>query len=229
MDRFLEGIDLHDDEFFAEAVCQVKWGCRHEALVYKGLTPSQISDLPEVKGIVGIANIYEAKTDKHWQKWLDKPTMAVLRAYIQKRNIKQDQPLFAHSLSWYNDKMKLYGMKAGLCRYESVTYRTKKGKANRKWKFISGIPMSSHLLRHTFAFACSNNDVRLEETADLGGWEDVNTLKDFYYYVPPEKLRDAYGSIDWKKETPKDKMKVLESRKQPLTDEELEEIEKEEP
>jgi hypothetical protein len=88
--------------------------------------------------------------------------------------------------------------------------------------------MSSHILRHTFAFICSINGISLEKTADLGGWEDVNTLKDFYFYVPPEELRKSYNSIDWTKPISRDKMALLSTREEPLTEQELKELEREE-
>ena len=81
-DKFIEVID--DIEFGTQVVCQVKWGCRHSALVHKTFTVSKIDILPKARGnIVGIAHLYEQKTDKTWQKWIDKATMILLRKYIQ--------------------------------------------------------------------------------------------------------------------------------------------------
>jgi len=228
LNRFLVAID--DLEFLTQVTCQVKWGCRHSALNYKGLTPSQIQPIGETEGgSVAIANVYEPKTRKTWQKWMHKTTMHLLGTYIKVRNLKQDDPLFPKSLTWYNNNMKLYGTKAGVCKYERIKYKDKKGRIRHKWKYLEGIPMSSHLFRHTFAFLCSDQGIPLEETAELGGWDDVNTLKKFYFYVPPEKLRKRYESIDWKKPTSTDKRHLIDIRDQPPSDEELKALEKEEP
>ena len=221
LDKFISVID--DIEFFTQTTCQIKWGCRHSALRHDAFTVSKISILPKPDGnIVGIAHIFEPKTGKPWEKIIDEETMYALQKYVTTNNLKQNDKLFPHLLGWYNNRMKKYGMKAGLCKYKEV--RTGKKKTKRL-KYVSGIPFSSHLLRHTFAFICSINDVPLEETADLGGWEDINTLKDFYYYVPPEKLRKRFKSIDWKKHTPRDKLTLVKIREEPLTEEELKELE----
>jgi len=222
LDNFIGVID-DDIEFFTQIICQVKWGCRHSALKHETFTVSKIDRLPKPDGnIVGIAHIFEPKTGKPWEKIIDEETMSALENYVTTNNLKQNDKLFPHALQWYNNRMKKYGMKAGLCKYKEV--RTGKRKTKRL-KYVSGIPFSSHLLRHTFAFICSINDVPLEETADLGGWEDINTLKDFYYFVPPEKLRKRFKSIDWKKHTPRDKLTLIKTRKEPLTAEELKELE----
>lgn len=222
LDKFLSVID-DNIEFFTQTTCQVKWGCRHSALRHDTFTVSQIDRLPETDGnIVGVAHIFEPKTGKPWEKIIDEQTMYALEKYVATNNLILTDKLFPHSLGWYNDRMKKYGMKAGLCKYKVV----RSGKRNAKrLKYVSGIPFSSHLLRHTFAFICSINDVPLEETADLGGWEDINTLKDFYYYVPPEKLRNRFNSINWKKNTPRDKFTLVKTRKEPLTAEELKALE----
>jgi len=221
LNKFLSVID--DLEFLTQTTCQVKWGCRHSALRHDTFTVSKIDRLPKPDGnIVGVAHIFEPKTGKPWEKIIDEETMYALKTYVATNNIILTDKLFPHSLSWYNDRMKKYGMKAGLCKYKVV--RSGKRKA-KKLKYVSGIPFSSHLLRHTFAFICSINDVPLEETADLGGWEDINTLKDFYYFVPPEKLRNRFKSINWKKHTPRDKLTLIKTRQEPLTAEELKELE----
>jgi integrase len=221
-DELTKFVSIIDDvEFGTQVVCQFKFGCRFSG--FRNFKVKDIDTFPQREGnIIGMANIYETKTRKTWQKWMDEETYNVLTEYIKRRNLKEDEILFKHSLSWYNDRMKVYGTKAGLCRYRKV--RPKAG--HHKLVYESGIPMSSHLLRHTFAFTCSINDVSLEETADLGGWEDVNTLKDFYFYVPPEKLKKRYNSIDWnKKDFTRDKMSLVESRNEPITEEELKELE----
>lgn len=210
-----------DIEFLAEVLCQVKWGCRHSALRHKTLKVKNF-DLIQKQ-----ITIIEPKTKKSWTKFLDDDLIMVLEQYVSMRDKKPDDQMFPKSLAWYNYRMKVYGMKAGLCTYKKVKYKTKKGKISYKLRFVSGTPMSSHLMRHTFAFICASNDVLLEETADLGGWEDINTLKDFYYYVPPEKLRKRYYSIDWSKPTPRDKMSLVKTRDEPPTEEELKTLERE--
>jgi len=219
--RFVQTID--NIEFLAQVVCQLKFGCRHSG--FDNLKVKDIDIFPQKDGkIIGIVQLFEPKTKKTWQKWLDEETYTVLNKYINMRTLKESDKLFKTSLNSYNNLMKQYGIKAGLCQYQL----TKLKKGRLKWKHISGIPMSSHLLRHTFGFICSINNVSLEETAELGGWEDVNTLKDFYFYVPPEKLKKRYNTIDWnKKEYSRDKMSLIESRNEPIATEELEELEAE--
>ena len=219
--RFIQTID--DIEFLAQVFCQLKFGCRHSG--FNNLKVEDIDIFPQKDGkITGIVQLFEPKTKKTWQKWLDEETYTVLNKYINMRKLKESDKLFKTSISSYNNLMKHYGIKAGLCQYQQIKYK----KGNVKWKYISGIPMSSHLLRHTFAFICSINNVSLEETAELGGWEDVNTLKDFYFYVPPEKLKKRYNTIDWyKTEYSRDKMSLIENRNEPIAIEELEELEAE--
>jgi len=221
LNRFISTID--DIEFLAQVVCQVKFGCRHSG--FRNFKTQDIDIFPRKEGqIIGIAHIYETKTKKTWQKWLDEETYTVLKAYIKKKNKKENELLFKHSLSWYNNQMKIYGTRAGICKYRKV----KISSGRYKLVYESGIPMSSHLLRHTFAFTCSINDVSLEETADLGGWDDVNTLKDFYFYVPPEKLKKRFNSINWNKsEFTRDKMSLVASRDEPASNDELTELERE--
>ena len=224
--RFIQVID--DVEFLTQVVCQVKWGGRHSALIYKHLTVSKITKFPSKEGnLIGLVPLYEPKTKKEWQKWIDEDTMLVLEEYVRLKKLNPNDKLFPHSLDWYNKRMKIYGMKAGLCQYQKIKYRTKKGKVRYKLNYIGGIPMSSHILRHTFAFICSINGISLEETAELGGWEDVNTLKDFYFYVPPEKLRKRYNSIDWNKPITREKMTLVASRIETPTEEELKTLERE--
>jgi integrase len=215
--------EMDEIEFSAQVICQFKFGCRHSA--FKNLKVEDIDIFPQRDGnIVGMVQLFEPKTKKTWQKWLDEDTYIALSKYINLRKLQGSDKLFKTSITSYNNLMKHYGIKAGLCQYQQI--KDKKG--NVKWKYISGIPMSSHLLRHTFAFICSINNVSLEETAELGGWEDVNTLKDFYFYVPPEKLKKRYNTIDWnKKEYSRDKMSLIESRNEPIATEELEKLEAE--
>jgi len=220
VERFIEGID--DLEFLAQSLCQFKFGCRHSG--FKNLKVNDIDIFPNKEGeIVGMVQLFEPKTKKTWQKWLDEETYTVLSAYIKERKIQNNDHLFKFSLGWYNLRMKIFGMKAGLCKYKIIRDGNKV-----KFKFESGIPMSSHLLRHSFAFVCSINNVSLEETAELGGWEDVNTLKDFYFYVPPEKLRKRFNTIKWDTtEYSRDKMSLIESRNEPVTEDELNKLEAE--
>ena len=119
LNRFLQKID--NIEFLTQTLCHVKWGCRNSALIHKTLTVSQITKIPPSQdNIKGLVSLYEPKTGKQWVKWIDNDTMNTLEEYTKLRNLKPDDRLFPHRLEWFNDKMKEYGIKAGLCQYNKI-------------------------------------------------------------------------------------------------------------
>lgn len=179
--------------------------------------------------------VWETKTAHEWIKPMDK----VLASHIEMlwglrqgttRRIRNKEilctlktPIIERGYNYHLNLMKVVGKKAGLAEYNRIKYR-QKNRTYYKWEYVSGIPMSLHLLRHTFAFICSINDIPLEITAELGGWDDVNTLKDFYYYVPPAKLIKAYKGINWDKPTPQIFLGRIKERDVKPTEDELKDV-----
>ena len=128
--------------------------------------------------------VFETKTMKPWDKPIDSLTIKALREYMTTYKITGTQRLFPYKgVNQVNYRLKKYAKKAGIEKL-----------------------VSSHILRHTFALMCSINDITLEQTAKLGGWDDPKTLMDFYFHIPEKKLRDAYERIDWSKPVPKEVM-----------------------
>jgi integrase len=204
-------------EMLAYVTLQAMTGSRSSGLRYQGFSASKF-DLMQNN-----VTIYESKTGATWTKPINDTIKKVMAEYVRIKGKKADEPLFRPSLQYYNDNLKEYATKAGICLYEKY-----KKQGHWRYKYISGKPMSTHVLRHTFAFICAINGVTLEKTAELGGWDDLTTLKDFYYYVPPEELRKVYNAINWTKPIPREALSLVEASKAPPTPEELEELEKEE-
>ena len=206
----------NDLEMYFYIMLHWKTGAR-----FSGLKNTKWSDVVLDKNMIFM---FEVKTRKQWIKFIDDELKATIKQYILTFNPQPTDPLLRHSYDYYNTMLKYYATKVNISKYRIV-------RDGRRMRAIyeSGKPISTHLLRHSFAYLCSINGLSLELTAELGGWDDVTTLKDFYYPILSEQLQKAYFSLKWDKgleQTEKAKL-IAEKFETPPEKEEIEELEKE--
>jgi len=120
-----------------------------------------------------VVMVYERKVKEWVSKTMRKEVMDMIRQYIEDHEIKPNERLFPFEPQTYRKQLKTYGKKAGISK-----------------------TTSPHILKHSFVTQASAHNVSMEVISQQTG-TDPQTLKDFYLFINPDKMRSELGQIKW--------------------------------